>query len=89
MASLPVQVKFQLAWSLALTVVFVGAQITVLAVLGNGNYIVQVSFPHCTLYSECVCQCCGLELHRCLLALCMLRLDVLCRSRADLTGWIP
>ena len=55
MASLPVQVKFQLAWSLALTVVFVGAQITVLAVLGNGNYIVQVSFPHCTLCSVCVC----------------------------------
>ena len=36
-----VQVKFHLGWSLALTVVFVAAQIVVLAILGNGNYIVQ------------------------------------------------
>lgn len=43
------QVKFHLSWSLALTVFFVGAQITVLAVLGNGNYIVQVLCPACAI----------------------------------------
>ena len=42
------QVKFHLSWSLALTVVFVGAQIVVLAILGNGNYIVQARL-HCLL----------------------------------------
>ena len=36
------QIKFYLSWSLALTAFFIAAQITVLAVLGNGNYIVQV-----------------------------------------------